>query len=516
MLLPQLQDLGSVPDPYDPLFSVWRIGWVFRQLTGDPRSLWDANIFHPAPQTFANSDAMLLPALSAAPLLAAGVHPVVSYNLLLIGSFFLSAVAAYLLGRELTGSRPAAFVAGVIFGFYPFRFEHYSHLELQMSFWMPLCLLALHRFAATRRLLWAIAAGALAVAQFYSSMYLGTFFAMYAVIVAAVLGWKHRADLRELAPRALAVAIIAAVCALPLARAYASNADVSRGRPPEEIRHFSAERIDYLRSQAGSTLWAERTPSGRQAERQLFPGAVAPVLAGVGLVGAFGAVPLAYGAALAFAYEASHGPNGLLFEPLAAAISPLRSIRVPARYSMLVGLSLAILACFGVRRLLRGRSKRAEAFILAAITAATLVDLHSQIRLQRVWPEPPAIYAALPPDAVLVELPARGEHNQYSSIPYQYFSVWHGRALINGYSGYAPAGYAEFERTLMDLPQPEVFDELRARGTTHLTVNCALFRFAGYAGRCSRFLDSIRRSPDVEEMVHAQWEGDEVALFRLR
>jgi hypothetical protein len=40
--------------------------------------------------------------------------------------------------RELTGSRPAAFIPGLIFGLYPFRFEHDSHLELQMAFWMPL------------------------------------------------------------------------------------------------------------------------------------------------------------------------------------------------------------------------------------------------------------------------------------------------------------------------------------------------------------------------------------------
>jgi hypothetical protein len=62
----------------DPLFSIWRIGWVYRQLLGDPRALFDANIFYPAPLTFAYSDAMLLPAPAAAPLLAAGVHPVLT------------------------------------------------------------------------------------------------------------------------------------------------------------------------------------------------------------------------------------------------------------------------------------------------------------------------------------------------------------------------------------------------------------------------------------------------------
>jgi hypothetical protein len=126
MLFPQLLRMDSVLDLGDPLFSIWRIGWVYRQLLGDPRALFDANIFHPEPLTFAYSASMLLPALAAAPLLAAGVHPVVTYNILLVGSFYLSAVATYFLVRELTDSRPAAFVAGLIFAFYPFRFEHYT------------------------------------------------------------------------------------------------------------------------------------------------------------------------------------------------------------------------------------------------------------------------------------------------------------------------------------------------------------------------------------------------------
>ena len=42
-------------------------------------------------------------------------------------------MAMYLLSAHLTGSPRAAFVSAVLFGFYPFRFEHYSHLELQMT-----------------------------------------------------------------------------------------------------------------------------------------------------------------------------------------------------------------------------------------------------------------------------------------------------------------------------------------------------------------------------------------------
>ncbi len=154
-----MRRLYAVPDLGDPLFSIWRIGWVFRQLGGDPRPLFDGNIFHPERFTLAFSDAMLLPSLTTAPLLWAGVHPVVAYNLVFVSSFLLSGLAAYLVVRRLTGSAPAAFVSALLFGFYPYRFEHYSHFELQMTYWMPLALLALHRFTESRRLSDAALAG---------------------------------------------------------------------------------------------------------------------------------------------------------------------------------------------------------------------------------------------------------------------------------------------------------------------------------------------------------------------
>ena len=88
----QLAQMDGVPDLGDPLFSMWRMGWVFHQLGGDPRPLFDANIFHPEPLTFTYSDSMLLPAAIGAPLLAIGLSPAVAYNLLFLSGFLLSGI----------------------------------------------------------------------------------------------------------------------------------------------------------------------------------------------------------------------------------------------------------------------------------------------------------------------------------------------------------------------------------------------------------------------------------------
>src|SRR4029453_10668367 len=181
---------ASVPDLGDPFFSIWRFGWVYHKLGGDPRPLFSPNIFHPFPLTLTYSDSMLLPALTTAPLLVLGIQPVVAYNLVMILSFVASAAAMYLLAWRLTASRAGAFIAGLLFGFYPYRFEHYSHFELQMTYCMPLALVALHQFLKTARTRYAVALGWLGAPQLYCSMYYAVFFTLYAaalVIVLAVL-----------------------------------------------------------------------------------------------------------------------------------------------------------------------------------------------------------------------------------------------------------------------------------------------------------------------------------------
>ena len=88
---------------------------------------------------------MLLQGIVATPFIRAGVSPVLVYNLLILGSIVLSAAATYLLARRLTGNEPAALVSGTIFAFVTFRFDHYMHLELQATVFIPLALWFLDR-----------------------------------------------------------------------------------------------------------------------------------------------------------------------------------------------------------------------------------------------------------------------------------------------------------------------------------------------------------------------------------
>ena len=152
MTYPQVRvlDRGVSLDIGDPLLSTWRLAWIAHQLPRDPLHLFDANIFYPELRTLAYSDAMLVPSLTAAPLVWLGVPPLLACNLLLLSGFALSGAAMFLLVWSLTRHMPAALLAGFVFAFLPYRFMHYAHLELQMAQWMPLCLWALHRTISER------------------------------------------------------------------------------------------------------------------------------------------------------------------------------------------------------------------------------------------------------------------------------------------------------------------------------------------------------------------------------
>lgn len=500
----------SVPDLGDPLFSMWRMGWVTHQLATDPARLFDTNVFYPERLTLALSDPIMLPALTSAPLVALGLHPVVAYNLLFLSGFWLSGVATYLLVERLTGSPPAAFIAGLIYATYPFRLEHYSHLELQMTQWMPLGLLALHLFVTTGRWRYAIGLGLASIAQLYSSMYFAVFFLAYLVPIGAGLLLLHRPPIgRLVAPAAVAI-VLAAAMVVPLARAFVAAQPLKGDRGAEEVLYYSAVMADYVHASKHSALWASSLPRA-EPERALFPGVAPLVLGGLGLVPPVTALQLVYGAGLVASVEGSRGLNGAWYSYLYRWVAPVRGIRSPARFGAIVGLTLAILAGFGVSRALgRCRSRASARLAFVGLIALVMIDAWPALTLSPLWTDPPPIYAGLKglPRAVLAEFPILEDES--SNIPYMYFSLWHWSRMVNGYSGFIPKSYAGFYRDVRNMPDRDSIAALRRRGVTHITVNCGM----PYPD-CPRMMAAMRTSPSLRLIADRVWQGQPVQLYEI-
>jgi hypothetical protein len=455
---------------------------------------------------------MLLPALTTAPLLAAGLHPVIAYNLVLVLSFVASACAMYVLAERLTGFAPGAFVAGLLFGFHPYRFEHYSHFELLMTYCMPLAILALHRFTRSGRLHHALLVAVLTAGQLYSSMYYAVFFTMFVAALVAGLSVLTTPPFKRMVVPALLAGALALLLAWPLARTY-SSAKLG-DRDASTVAYYSATTADYFRAHPRSATWGDVTFfPGRMPERALFPGVMMLLLAAIALAPPVGRTRAAYAFVLVVMFEVSRGFNSAFYPYLYEWLGFVRGLRVPARASILVGLVLSLLAGFAVRRLLAGRSPLVVSGALAACIVAIAIDLRPDLRLEPVWRVPPPIYGVVAGnrDVVLAEFPLGGSHRGFTAnVPFMYFSLWHWTAMVNGYSGHYPPGQVDFEVALEPFPDAATIDLLRKRGTTHVTINCALI-----GPRCARLLEAVDTNPAFRIVSSARWEEAPVRLYEL-
>ena len=140
----------------DPLFVCWAMGWVSDHLTralaghvAALRTLWDANIFFPEPNTLAFSDHLFTESVQVLPIYWATGNLVLGYNAALMLSFALCGFGAYLLMRDLTGSALAGAASGVFFAFNEYRLSYeIAHLQSLSIHWLPFALLGLHRYIA--------------------------------------------------------------------------------------------------------------------------------------------------------------------------------------------------------------------------------------------------------------------------------------------------------------------------------------------------------------------------------
>ena len=151
-LLPHITS-GFPHDAGDPVLSAWALWWNAHHIPF-VGGWWDGLAFYPEHGSLAFSDHRVGLGLIASPILWLGGGPILAHNVVFLLSFPLCAIAAHLLARDLTSSDLAGLIAGLTFGFSPYRMDHLPHLELLTAWWLPIVLLALHRYLRDGRVLW--------------------------------------------------------------------------------------------------------------------------------------------------------------------------------------------------------------------------------------------------------------------------------------------------------------------------------------------------------------------------
>jgi hypothetical protein len=207
----------------DPAQQVWFLAWTAHAITHFNNPLlsnW-ANV--PTGLNLAGNTSMPFAGLIGTPITLL-FGPITTFNVLSSLAFFTSATATLFAARRWTTWLPAAFVAGLIFGFSPFMVAHgLGHLFLYFAPAIPLLLIVLDETLVRQRWNWWLtgsALGILILAELGISLELLTDSVILGVVAAGILAVARRNELRAKAPYALKVLSLGILLALPISAWY--------------------------------------------------------------------------------------------------------------------------------------------------------------------------------------------------------------------------------------------------------------------------------------------------------
>jgi hypothetical protein len=524
-LAPKLGSVGRL-DSGDARYSIWNVAWVARALVEDPPTLYDANIFHPQRGTLAYSEPNLLAGVLAAPVWKTTANPHAASNWVILLSFVLSSVTTYALARRLSGSRFGAAVAAVSFAYCGFVFAHLAHVQLLLTFVLPLTLLSMHRFVDVPSIGRALAFGAAVALSGLASGYYGVMAG-----IAAALGviWFGFASGRYREGRYWTLAVAAAGVALAITwPVFQPLAVTEFGRNPSEALLFSANWQAYFASPRPINRWLLKLIGDGTWREVLFPGwvpltlglfAVAAALRPARLVTAPSRSLAGFYAVLGvFGLWASLGPAAGLYGVLQNTLPFFSLLRASARFGILVTLALSILAAFGAvaiapRVRAAWRRPAAAAVIGFAIVTADVGTLPFS-----TMPRLPESYRRLSwmPREPVVVFPyfwQRGERHRHTE--YMLYSTYHWQPLVNGYSDYTPQRSAENAPRLGTFPDLEAWNVMRGLGVRYVVIHWDFYegsertRIVDQVARQWRYLRPVVEDAGVGLFEVIAWPGVE-------
>ncbi len=515
---PQAVRFDYIPDNVDAYFSLWRLGWIAHQLPLDPRHLFDGNIFYPERLTLAYSDAILLEGIVGLPFIRAGVPLVYVFNTLVLGSFVACGLAMFLLVRRLTGAALPATLAGIVFAFVPYRYDHYYHLELLWAFWMPLAFWAMHRTLETGRVRDGLAVGAFVALQTLSSIYYGIFLctALAAFVIPLLIGRPREIVRRAAAGLALG-AVLAAIVSAPYVLPYREVRATVGERNTGEALLYGAGPRHYLAPMPDNILEGSLLGGLGRPEKRLFPGFVALALTVVALWPPMSRTTVAYGLVLLVAANLSFGPRGIGYDWLRDYAIVYRGLRAPARSGQVALLAFAVLAGIGSERFrgwLVARGRNANPIIAALLVAAFAEYLVRPLQLTPVPVTTPPVYEwlASQPRGVVAEFPMPVK----STLPlhegeFAFLSTFHWHPLVNGYSGNWSKRYVRLLESVSGFPDADSIAALEAAGVHYVLVH---ERYVGRE-RYRAMLDELRGRANVEASGRFPDDAYEISAYRL-
>jgi hypothetical protein len=478
-------------DFWDPSLQAWQVAWSAWALEHDPSRLWQTNAHFGETLSFAWSDSLLgyLPA----GLIGSGpVAAVLRYNILFLLAFALASFGAYLLARQLGAARTGALVAGIGFGYAPWRYGHLSHLNILSIGGIALALAMLargHGYSLRHgyrpeltRPGWALGGWLVAAWQITLGFGLGLPFGyvLGVLTAAATVSWLRRRppfgkrlfwlDIAGLLIF-LAVTTLLAVPYLKVNQAYPDSA-----RTLGEVTSYSGDVRQFLTAPSFEWLWGRGNTGLRDTmasqggnESWNLPGFF---LAGLALLGLFvSAWPRRHRvlmllaiAGFAWVGMGMRAPSNYPYQMLHHFLPGWNAIRTPGRLILWVTLLLALLAAGLVTALADRVKARQHGMLRSALAVALLVPTvlvlveGVQIAPFLEVPKSPVVLASL--EQPLLVLPTNKLDDELTML----WSTDGFPTIANGSTGMIPPRLVELREKVTSFPDATSVDYLRGRG----------------------------------------------------
>jgi hypothetical protein len=457
----------AVAWPGDPYINTWILDWDWYATFHHPLHLFEANAFYPARDSLAFSENLYGIALVLFPFRAAGLSPIAAHNLAILLGFTTSGFAAYLLGRHVSRGSLAGVVSGIFYAFVPFRFTHLTHVQHVWGGTLPLLILALLWYA--EKPAWWRAS--LFGAAFLFNALCNIHWLLFGTVAVAITIVIVRPRLIPLAACTGIAALFIAAFLHPywlVAKLYGME------RSAGETLNFSATWSDWLVASRYNRFYASLHDPSVDAERWLFPGALALLIGGVGLLSTDRKSLRIAASWIVLGLFGSFGLNFVFHELLFTYVPGFRAIRVPARWAAIAYVGLAMLVALGTAMIARRRQ-----WVYALVAIAFVVELRAApILWYMALPEVPGVEAWIRQDKprALVELPMRPDFEYWVMLR----ATAHHRPMVNGISGFGPPEYERIRRMAQSASDAFI-PELQRIGVTHIVVHADAFGDSGRA-----------------------------------
>ncbi len=477
----------------DSLESVYLAGWHAHQFFDDPRHLFDANHSYPSDNALAFTDHRFLQSMLVSPVTLATGNPVLGYNVALLLASLLAAFGARRLALALGANELAAWAAGALYAFHTYQINEAPRLHIFTHGFLPFALYELLAFLDTGLPRKAFVFGGWVLLQGWSSnyhlMYTSVVLGLVLVVYAA---WKPGTVARRL-PRLAVAAVVCGLLYVPLglpyvlaAAAHGYSRPLTRGidlahyfstpagnllygpmgvevRPITGASHFVGFAPTIL---AAVALAAWATRRGSEPKSSLVPTRVwVPAAAILFLVLLF----LSMGDEIrAFGYSVGPGPYRALYD----WVPGFRQMRMPERFSLHAMLFLSLLAARGLT-LLRSRLGGGLSLLLALLVPLEHLTPLSTTDRMPVGGEVPSVYRWLADDdaRAVAEVPVRGEGLVRKETLEMYFSLFHKKNIVQGFSGFPPLLTNTLRWLLLDFPSERSLQSLKRIGVDTVIVH---------------------------------------------